>query len=107
LKHTQNVGLWYPKGTCWIFGLRLCRMQGWKEKHIRHLSIVGKITCFMVIKEAKAILKKVSHGQILIKAFSTIEFHSSSGHSFRTIMNSQIMGKIGFNCQPVLSKIGL
>jgi hypothetical protein len=28
LKHTQNVGLWYPKGTCWIFGLRLCRMQG-------------------------------------------------------------------------------
>jgi len=33
--------------------------------------------------------------------------HSSSGLSFRTIMDSQIMGKIGFNCQPVLSKIGL
>ena len=41
LKHTQNVGLWYPK------------MQGLMEEHLGHLSIVEKIACFMVIKEAK------------------------------------------------------
>ena len=32
LVHTPNLGLWYPKGSqvqsTWLFGFRLCRLQG-------------------------------------------------------------------------------
>ena len=57
LKHTQNIGLWYPKGAKFeLVGYSdsdYDGMQGRKEEHLGHMSIVGKITCFMVIKEAK------------------------------------------------------
>ena len=56
LKHTLNVGLWYPKGAQFeLVGYSDLDYAGCKvkEKHLRHMSIVGKITCFMVIKEVK------------------------------------------------------
>jgi hypothetical protein len=37
----------------WIFWFGLCGMQGWEKKYIGHMSTIGKITCFLVIKEAK------------------------------------------------------
>ena len=39
----------------WLLWLGLCGMQGWKKEHIGHMSIIGKITCFMVIKEANSV----------------------------------------------------
>ena len=57
LKHTQNIGLWYPKGAKFeLVGYSDSNYAGCKvekKEHIGHMSIVGKITCFMVIKEAK------------------------------------------------------
>ena len=39
----------------WLLRLGLCGMQGWKEEHIGHMSIVGKIACFMVIKDQNSV----------------------------------------------------
>ena len=56
LKHIQNVGLWYPKGVRFeLIRYSDSDYTGYKVKreHIGHMSIVGKITCVLVIKEAK------------------------------------------------------
>ena len=56
LKHTQNVGLWYPKGTRFEligysdFDYAGCKVE---REHIGHMSTIGKITYVLVIKEAK------------------------------------------------------
>ena len=51
LKHTRNVGLWYPKGAKFeLVGYSNSDYAGCK---VERKSTVGKITCFMVIKEAK------------------------------------------------------
>jgi hypothetical protein len=55
LKHIQNIELWYPKGAKFeLIGYSDSDYAGCKvEKHIGHVSTIGKITCFLVFKEAK------------------------------------------------------
>jgi hypothetical protein len=57
LKHTQDVGLWYSKGASFeLVGYSDSDYVGDKverKEYFRDLSIVGKITCLMVIQEAK------------------------------------------------------
>ena len=56
LKHTQNISLWYPKGAKFeLVGYSDSDYAGCnvERKSTGHMSIVGKVTCFMVIKEAK------------------------------------------------------
>ena len=57
LKHTQNIGLWYPKGAIFeLIGYSDSDYAGCKverKKHIGHMSTIGKITCVLVIREAK------------------------------------------------------
>ena len=56
LKHTQNVGLWYPKGARFeLIGYLDSDYAGCKveRKRFGHMSTIGKITCVLVIKEAK------------------------------------------------------
>jgi hypothetical protein len=53
LKHTQNVVLWYPKGAKFeLVGYLYSNYAGCNDER-RHLSIVRKITCFIIIKEPK------------------------------------------------------
>ena len=48
LKHTPNVGLWYPKGAKF-------ELVGYSDSDYAGCKVErnGKITCFMTIKEAK------------------------------------------------------
>ena len=56
LKHTQHVGLWYPKGARFeLIGYSDSDYAGCKveRKSTSGTSTIGKITCVLVIKEAK------------------------------------------------------
>ena len=56
LKHTQNVELWYPKGARFeLIGYSDSNYVGCKveRKSTSDTCQVGKITCVLVIKEAK------------------------------------------------------
>ena len=56
LKHTQNVGLWYPKGARFeLIGYSDSDYAGCKveRKSTSDTSTIEKITCVLVIKEAK------------------------------------------------------
>jgi hypothetical protein len=55
LKHTQNIGLWYPKGAKFeLVGYSDSNYAGCKvERKSTSGTCLGKITCFMIIKEAK------------------------------------------------------
>ena len=57
LKHTQNISLWYPKGAKFeLVGYSdsdytRCKVE--RKSTSGHMASVGKITYFVVIKEAK------------------------------------------------------
>ena len=59
LKHTQNIGLWYPKGARFeLIGYSDsdyagCKVERKSTSSTCQISIIGKITCVLVIKEAK------------------------------------------------------
>jgi hypothetical protein len=57
LKHTPNIGIWYPKGAQFeLIGYSDSDYAGCKvdrKKHIRMLSISWKVYCFMVIQVTK------------------------------------------------------
>ena len=49
----------------WLLQLRLCGMQGWKEEHLRHMSIIGKMTCFMVILKQNSVALSTAEAEYI------------------------------------------
>ena len=81
LKHTQNVGLWYPKGVwaSWLLRLGLCGMQGWKEEHLGYMCRHWRSTCWYIhqairlekVLQAKEWVEHIGFSQICVDASPT------------------------------------